>query len=185
MSMHFRKNGKSFVPKYSKPGEDGYRVKQSFKDQCDINKIFEKIRRGEAASHLERYGEVYGDFTNVPDLLTAHHLVQKGEAIFQRLPAEIRREFDYDMSKFFDFVNDSANKDRLPDLLPELAKAGDYLPRVARNALNMASYEEKSESYVPPAPKAQASASGASSQSPGSGGTGKPPDPPEGSEGGS
>lgn len=102
-------------------------TKQAFLDSTDINKILAKAARGDTISHLAKYGAVYGDFTDMPDLLEAQARLAKGQDIFDHLPGEVRREFDQNMSKFFDFVNDPANKDDLPRVLPGLAKRGNQL----------------------------------------------------------
>lgn len=108
------------------------RTKQSFKDSTDINMILQRAQRGESLSHLQRHGATYGDFSNVDDLLTAHSHVERGQQIFNELPSEVRKEFDQDMGKFFAFVNDPANAERLPEILPALAAPGRQLPAVRR-----------------------------------------------------
>lgn len=108
-------------------------TKQSFKDQTDINKILNKAQRMGSLSHLVRHGAVYGDFSDVDDLLTAQKRLARGAEIFQELPSEVRREFDGDMLKFFEFVNDPQNADKLQDVLPQLAEPGRQLPDVRRS----------------------------------------------------
>lgn len=115
--------------------EDG-RTKQAFKDSTDINRLLEKAQKGEAISHLAKHGAVYADYSDIDDLLTAANRLQKGEAIFQELPSELRREFMNSSANFFKFVNDPANVDRLPDLIPGLAKPGNQAPAPIRTAEN-------------------------------------------------
>lgn len=119
------KNGKLYA--------DGM-TKQSFKDQCDLNKIIQKAARTGTLSHLQRHGAEYGDFSDVPSLLEAHERIQRGNAIFAELPAELRREFGNNAFDFFAFVNDPANADRLREVLPGLAQPGQQLPAVRRSA---------------------------------------------------
>lgn len=109
--------------------EDG-RTKQSFKDQCDINKIIARAQKTGTVSHLAKYQGVYGDFSDVDDLLTAHDRLKRGQKIFDELPSEVRKEFDQDVGKFYRFVNDPANADRLAEVLPDLAKPGRQMPDV-------------------------------------------------------
>lgn len=106
--------------------EDG-RTKQSFKEATDINKILARAAKGEAISHLAKHGAAYGDFTDVDDLLTAHQRLERGYAIFNELPGEVRREFQNDLGQFFRYVNDPANVDRLPELIPGLTAPGDQM----------------------------------------------------------
>ena len=104
MSLYYRKHGKYYEPVYERPG----RTKQSFKDECDVNKILEKAQIAGGLSHLQRHGASYGDFTQAPkDLLEAKQLLDRGQAIFDELPAEIRREFKNNPQTFFEFVNAS------------------------------------------------------------------------------
>ena len=105
-------------------------TKQAFKDQTDINKILQRAQKTGTISHLAKYGPVYGDFTDIDDLLTAHQRLARAQEIFSELPSEVRREFDQDPAGFFNFVNDPANRERLKEVLPEIAKAGGYFPVV-------------------------------------------------------
>lgn len=113
------------------------RTKQAFKDAADINKILRKAAKAGTLSHLQKHGAVYGDFSDVPDLLTAHQRLQAGEKVFQELPSELRKEFG-DQFRFFEFVNDPANADRLQEVLPGLAEPGRQLPNVRRTAMSEA-----------------------------------------------
>mgnify|MGYP000648153307 CR=1 FL=1 len=122
------------------------RTKQDFKDQADPNKIVKKYGIRNMRSHFEAYGGEYADFSDIGDLMESYARLEKARDIFAKLPAEVRREMGQNPQEFFEFVNDPANKDRLPELLPELAKAGDYAPRVSRNAANMASLDRLNES---------------------------------------
>lgn len=133
-------------------GSDVYkdgRTKQAFKDSTDINKLLAKAARGESLSHLQRHGAVYGDFTDMPDLLAAQQRLARGQEIFAELPGEIRREFNQSPAAFFEYVNDPANIDKLPTLIPGLVKQGTQLVNVDRNAAP-ASVEPVVEPVVDP-----------------------------------
>lgn len=111
--------------------EDGI-TKQAYKDECDVNKLIARAQRGDTLGHLARHGAMYGDFSDIDDLLTAHARLQKGMEIFNDLPSEIRNEFYNDAGRFFNYVNDPKNVDRLGELLPGLAAPGRDLPPVGR-----------------------------------------------------
>ncbi len=113
--------------------DDG-RTKQSFKDETDINKILMKAQKVGSLSHLEKHGAFYGDFSDMPDLLEAHARMARGQSLFDELPSELRKEFDNDMSKFFVYVNDPENKDRLRELMPVLAEPGRVFAPPMRSA---------------------------------------------------
>lgn len=88
MSKYYKDNGSYYFPEYG-PGL----TKQSFKDSTDINKILTKMAKTGALSHLDKYAGEYGDFENI-DLLEAQLRLQRGQEIFNDLPAELKREFN-------------------------------------------------------------------------------------------
>lgn len=133
------------------------RTKQAFKDHTDINKILQKAQRVGSLSHFMKHGAVYGDFSDVPDLLTAHERLARGEKIYNDLPSELRREFK-DQFEFFSYVNDPANVPRLKELLPALAAPGRQRPAVVRSAATEANPAVASAPSAPAAPPAQPSA---------------------------
>lgn len=134
----------SFLPVKKIDYSDG-RTKQSFKDSTDINQILTKMQKAGTLSHLEQYGGEYGDFSGY-DFHTNMIMLAKGRELFEALPAEIRKEFEQDVGEFFDYVNDPANKERLPELLPGLAEPGRQ-----RQVLNPAVDPAPDEAPVPPA----------------------------------
>lgn len=93
------------------------RTKQSFKDECDVNKI------------VDKYPDIYSDKTVVksiidsidanPDLFTdfdtdktyqdALSVVQHAEDQFNALPVQIRDRFKYNPMEFLNYVADPAN----------------------------------------------------------------------------
>lgn len=126
------------------------RTKQSFKDQCDINKILAKAWKTGSISHLQKHGATYGDFSDVPDLLEAHRRIKRGNEVFAELPSEVRKEFGNDMFRFYEYVTDPANAGRLHELLPALAKPGRQAPAVVRSARSEADPKVASAPAEPP-----------------------------------
>ncbi len=107
------------------------RTKQCYKDECDINKIMARFEVTGTISHLEKYEGVYADFSDF-DFHEQTTKLAKGGEIFDALPAELRREFAQSPARFFEFVNDEANKEELRKKLPDLAKPGQQLtPKLA------------------------------------------------------
>ncbi len=102
--------------------DDG-RTKQSFKDSTDVNKLLSKAQRSDTISHLEKFENVYGDFSDF-DFDDAQRQLAGARTVFTELPSEIRREFNGDAKQFFGYVNDPANVGRLAELLPALAAPG-------------------------------------------------------------
>ncbi len=108
------------------PTADDYkdgRTKQSFKDETDINKILQRAQKTGTISHLNKFEGAYGDFSDF-DFFESQIMLTKGREIFDALPSEIRNEFGQSQARFFAYVNDPANVDRLAQLLPALAAPG-------------------------------------------------------------
>lgn len=113
-------------------------TKQTFKDQCDINRVLDRAKTGAGLSHLANYGGLYGDFSNW-DERTYEDMqseMARGVSIFNDLPAELRQEFDNNPGKFFGFVNDPANQERLEEIFPVLAQPGLQFPDVLGTIAN-------------------------------------------------
>lgn len=91
-------------------------TKQSFKDECNINKIMEKFQRTGALTHYARHAPTYGDCTPV-ELSDALQMVINAEQMFADLPSSIRDRFNNDPEKFLEFVQN-------PENLEEMRKLG-------------------------------------------------------------
>lgn len=118
-----------FGPREYKDG----RTKQSFKDQCDINKILKKAAVKGGLAHVQKYPEViYGEFDVEVDLLTARQRIADAERIFMDLPAEVRQEFNNDALAFVGFAGNPENVGRLKELIPAIAEPGNYFPNPVR-----------------------------------------------------
>lgn len=110
------------------------RTKQHFKDDADIGKILAKASKAGTLSHLEKHGAEYADFADF-DFDDAQFALSRARSIFEKLPGELRKEFDHTPSKFFEFVNDPENLGMLAERLPALAEPGRQLPAVRRTAI--------------------------------------------------
>lgn len=126
MSIHYRKHGLDPKREYTPHG----RTVQSQKSETDINKILERAGRANSLSHLEKYQAKYGDYSGW-DFEEHMTKMAEGQSIFEELPAEVKREFDQSPTKFFDFVNDPKNIDKLPKVLPMIAARGNYFGPVS------------------------------------------------------
>lgn len=87
-------------------------TQQSGKDECDINLIVERAKRGADIANLNPHPPMYGDFTSLPkDLRECLVTVRKAEEAFMTLDAVVRRRFENDPSQMMDFLNDPKNRD--------------------------------------------------------------------------
>lgn len=102
------------------------RTKQSFKDECDINKIMQRFKKVMSSDYLSQFNQVvggqFGDFSMVSDYRSALDQINAAEAVFEALPAVVRKRFDNDPALFLDFVDNPANADEMVSLGLAVAK---------------------------------------------------------------
>lgn len=123
--------------KYWTECKDEHLTKQSFKDQCDINRVLDRAKTGAGLSHIANYGGMYGDFSDW-DANTYEDMrnqLARGESIFNDLPAELRAEFDNNAGKFFEEVN-KRTPEELEELFPVLSQPGLQFPDVLGTIAN-------------------------------------------------
>lgn len=125
---------------------------QSFKAECDINRIMQKWQKTGVLEHRNTFMGQYGDFTNVPaDYHSAMSAVIEAQDMFLTLPSSVRKRFANDPGNFLQFVSDPDNKE-------EMVKLGLAEKRLSQRAKAVApSPDPKPEPK--PAPKAAPSAS--------------------------
>ena len=107
-------------------------TKQSFVENCDINRIMDRAKKGASLSHLANFKGEYGDFSdwNEHTYEDMCNDMARAQTIFNDLPAELRNEFDNNPGKFLGFVNDPKNAERLEEIFPVLAEPGRQFPDV-------------------------------------------------------
>lgn len=134
MSKFYDEHGRRWYPVDDIDWEDAesvkqnVRTKQSFKDECDVNKILKKAQRAGGLSHVQKYPEaVYGEFNTEVDLLTAHERIGKANQIFADLPSEVRREFNNDALAFVQWAGQQP-PGTLIEKIPAIAEPGRYFP---------------------------------------------------------
>lgn len=126
-------------PDYSAVDADGNRVivdkaVQSFEEQTDVNRILARQFVRGAASHVDRFEAQYRDYANYDFHAEANKLAT-GMRIWEHAPLTIKEEF-VTPGRFFEFVNDPDNRDRVAEVLPDLALPGIQLPTVVRTPTN-------------------------------------------------
>ena len=88
-------------------------TQQHFKDECDVINIIKKHDRNGIIEHVQRGSARYGDFSQVADYREALDLVRDAQSEFMTIPSDIRKKFDNDPGKFYQFVADPDNKEEL------------------------------------------------------------------------
>ncbi len=100
---------------YLHPGDDGM-TKQSFRDECDINKILPKAAATGLMSHVNRAQGSMRDLSEAVDYKTGLDLINEAEEAFMELPARLRKEYDNDPGKLLAAIEDPEQHDRLYEL---------------------------------------------------------------------
>lgn len=86
-------------------------VKQSFKDECNINSIISKYRKTGFVSHLSSQPGRYDDVSSVPDYMSALNIVRNSQELFSELPSVLRERFGNNPLNLISFLSDDKNRD--------------------------------------------------------------------------
>lgn len=91
------------------------RTQQHFKDECDINRILERMKVTGTAMQYPN-GFEYGDFSDVSDYQGCLHRLIEADAAFATLPSKIRAEFNNDPAQLISFLQNPVNTDKAIEL---------------------------------------------------------------------
>lgn len=92
------------------------RTHQSFKDQCDVNRIMAKFEETGTIDHANTYRGLYGDFSALADYHTLCNQVIRAQSMFMELPSKIRAMFRNDPGEFLAFAEDPENAEQMVEL---------------------------------------------------------------------
>ena len=92
-------------------------AQQHFLKECDVREIIKRNDRTGIIEHVNRGVAQYADVSDVKDFKEAHELISTATQSFMGLPSDIRKHFDNDPGKFFEFATN-------PDNGEEMAKLG-------------------------------------------------------------
>lgn len=100
-------------------------AKQSFKDECDVNKIMERFEKTGLISHVNKYQGDYGDAVGIQDYHASMNQVIAAQEAFDSLPSKIRARFGNNPGDFLNFMENPENKDEAIQLglIKELDRA--------------------------------------------------------------
>jgi phage internal scaffolding protein len=90
-------------------------TKQSFAQESNINFIIAKYRQTGLLEHVAEHKGQYGEHQNI-DYHEALNAIRKAEAMFDSIPADIRKRFDNDPGKFVDHVMDPKNQESVYEM---------------------------------------------------------------------
>lgn len=91
------------------------RTKQSFRDECNINKIMAKYKSTGAIPHLNNRTPQYG-LASGNDFAESMRIVKDAQEMFDALPSAIRAKFMNQPEYFLNFVQDPENQDEMIEL---------------------------------------------------------------------
>lgn len=114
--MEIRKRYDVYVPSDGFVNEEPSLTKQSFKDECDVNKIVAAFDVSGVMPVGQTGGTVtpqFGDFASIPDLAGVYAAIDKAKSDFDVMPLEIRERFNYNPELFLSFVNNPKNLDEM------------------------------------------------------------------------
>lgn len=108
---------RSFVVLKDKSNENFvyHRTKQSFKDECDINRIVDRYPDITNENYMKSVAQVlsdtglYGEYDSSMDYSKAIEIVNRAHAQFDTLPSKLRDRFANEPTKFLDYISDSSN----------------------------------------------------------------------------
>lgn len=86
-------------------------TKQSFKEECDINRLMAKYEKTGVLDHVNKRPPEYGNFVGVVSYQDSLNIVLEAREIFAGLPARIRDRFGNDPAQYLAFIDDPKNKD--------------------------------------------------------------------------
>lgn len=106
-----RKNGtirvQTIFDKKKNPGK----TQQSFKDECDINRIMKRYAATGNIKHIKNRQGAYLDLTDAPTFEEALNIVKHAEYAFESLDSAIRKKFNNNPEEFLEFMDNPNNND--------------------------------------------------------------------------
>lgn len=90
-------------------------AKQSFRDECNVNKIIDRYTKTGVLTHVKQLQSVYGEF-NTDSLQEAFAKVEAANNMFMQLPSALRKLCEHDPVKVMEFVQNPDNYDKLVEM---------------------------------------------------------------------
>lgn len=92
------------------------KTKQSFKDEADVNTVLSKWRKTGVITNARVGTPVYADYSNAQEYHAALNSLNEAQALFDSLPARVRKRVDNDPGAFIAFAENPDNADELREL---------------------------------------------------------------------
>ncbi len=103
------------VGKYALHFSGTGKTKQSFKDECDVNRIVSRFAETGLITHAHGREPQYG-FASAQSFTEAAYIVAESNQIFEALPSETRAHFKNSVIDYLDAVEDPERQAELAEL---------------------------------------------------------------------
>ena len=90
-------------------------TKSEFKDECDINNVVSRALRTGILPGVDKEA-LYGDFSEITDFATAQVKIAEAKQSFEQLPSDIKEQFDNDVTKLLDWIDNPDNEEEAKKL---------------------------------------------------------------------
>lgn len=91
------------------------RTKQSFRDECDINRIMARYQNTGVLEFVQRREAQYADVSAL-DYQEACNVVAGANSMFEQLPSALRARFSNSPAKLLEFLDDPSNRQEAVEL---------------------------------------------------------------------
>lgn len=93
-------------------------TKQSFKNECDINRIMAKYLKTGVMSDaaLNQRNAIFADVSEIGDFQQNQQVIQEADKAFNTLPPEIRNRFHNSPAQLLDFCSNPENREEAIEL---------------------------------------------------------------------
>ena len=91
-------------------------TQEHFREETEILNIIRRHDRNGVIDHINKGSAIYGDFSEITDYRDMIHKLREADSAFAQVPSDIRKRFENDPAKFFNFVTDPNNHAQLADM---------------------------------------------------------------------
>ena len=91
-------------------------TQEHFREETEILNIIRRHDRNGVIDHINKGQAIYGDFSEITDYRDMIHKLREADSAFAQVPSDIRKRFENDPAKFFNFVTDPSNHDALAEM---------------------------------------------------------------------
>ena len=91
-------------------------TQEHFREETEILNIIRRHDRNGVIDHINKGSAIYGDFSEITDYRDMIHKLREADSAFAQVPSDVRKRFENDPAKFFNFVTDESNHEALAEM---------------------------------------------------------------------